>query len=105
MSLMMLVCRCSNSEPRMRTFLRECGYPEWQTISAIKGRSECLEFLSRLPKDQEIEKLKMYLQRQSSWSVVLGTDGSIYRWADLGHSKLKEKLDAEIIVKDFGNVQ
>lgn len=100
-----LNCRCANSEPRMRTFLRECGYLEWQTISAIKGRSECLEFLSRLPKDQEIEKLKMYLQRQSSWSVVLGTDGQSFRWADLGHSKLKEKLDAEIIVKDFGNVQ
>lgn len=101
--LYILVCRCQNSEPRMRTFLRECGYQGWQTIKAVKGKEECLNFLGTLsPDNEEINKLKFYIKRQSSWSVVVGTDGTNYKWADLGHSKLKEKLDAEIVVEDFG---
>ena len=100
-----LNCRCAGSEPRMRTFLHECGYSGWQTIPATKGRSECLALIDRFPKHPELEKLKNHLKTHSSWSIVLGTDGTDYQWSDIGHSKLKEKLDAEIIVKDFGNVQ
>lgn len=107
MSLFSLNCRCANSVPRMKNFLRECGYPEWNTIKMAKGRSECLEFISTLPHhqtDKELDKLRLYIKRQSSWSIILGTDGTHYHWADLGHSQLKEKLDAEIIVKEYGNV-
>lgn len=102
-----LCCRCANSEPRMRTFLHECHYDRWQTLPAVKGKRECLNFLETLPYsnfDKEIDKLKGYIRRQSSWSIVIGTDGTNYQWADLGHSKLKEKLDAEIIVKEYGDV-
>lgn len=101
MSLMALVCRCANSEPRMRTFLRENHHTD--QIKIAKGRSECLNFLGTLPpEDKEMDKLKEYIRRQSSWSVVIGTDGTHYEWADLGHSSLKEKLDAELIVEKYG---
>lgn len=74
-------------------------------MPAVKGKKECLNFLETLPaEDKEIDKLKGYIKRQSSWSIVIGTDGTRYQWADLGHSKLKEKLDAEIIVKEYGDV-
>lgn len=98
------VCRCANSQPRMRTFLREAGYKGWQTVLMTKGKSECLAALDALPENQELDKLKLYIKRASSWCVLLGSDGDVFQWADLGHSKLKEKLDAEIIVRDFGNV-
>lgn len=104
--LYILGCRCANSEPRMRTFLQENGYKKWQSIPMVKGRELCINFLDTLPHsqfDKEIDKLKGYIKRSSSWSIVVGTDGEVYQWADLGHSSLKEKLDAEIVVRDFGN--
>ena len=100
--LYLLGCRCANSEPRARTFLRENGYSKWQSIPMIKGREQCLNFLSSLPNpDKEIDMLKGYLRRTSSWSVFVGTHGDGYEWADIGHSNLKEKLDAEILIKEY----
>lgn len=101
----LLCCRCANSEPRARTLLRENNYSKWQSAKAVKGKEQCLNFLDTLPFGQnnpEIGKLKLYIKRASSWSVLLGTDGAIYQWADIG-STLKEKLDAEILIRDFGN--
>lgn len=104
MSIAIIGCRCAGSEPRMRTFLRESGYAKWQNIPMPKGREASINFLDSLPSDNvEIKKLKEYLKRTSSWSVIIGTDGVTYQWADIGHGALKEKLDAEIIVRDFGN--
>lgn len=100
--LILLGCRCSNSEPRMRTFLRENGYSKWQSEPMTKGKDKCLNLLNSLPpENKEIDKLKGYIKRSSSWSIVLGTDGVTYQWADLGHSKLTEKLDAEIVIRDY----
>lgn len=101
--LFALCCRCANSEPRMRTFLKENHHTD--QIKIAKGRSECLNFLETLPYsniDKELDKLKMYIKRQSSWSVIIGTDGTKYEWADLGHSSLKEKLDSELIIEKYG---
>lgn len=99
-----LVCRCANSEPRTRTFLRENGYSKWQSIPVAKGKEACLNLLNTFPpENKEMDKLKMYIKRVSSWAVLVGTDGSIYQWADLGNSTIKEKLDAQIIIRDFGN--
>ena len=99
-----LACRCHGSEPIARKIMRESGYTKWQTQPIIKGREACNNYLSTLPSaNSEISKLKQYLQRTSSWSIILGNKGNIYRWADAGHGKLTEKLDAEVIVKEFGN--
>lgn len=96
-----LACRCANSEPRLRTFLRENGYEGWQSIRVIKGKQECINFLAPAASDKEIDKLKGYLQRSSSWSIIIGHDGEKYEWVDLGHMDLKQKLDAELLVKEY----
>lgn len=99
-------CRCHGAEPRMRALLHENGYPKWQSIPMVKGREACLNFIDTLPHsqlDKELDKLKGYIRRSSSWSIVIGTDGKEYKWADIGHSNLTEKLDAEIIIRDFGD--
>ena len=102
MSLILLGCRCSGSEPRLRTFLRENSCQNWQTLKVTKGKEACLNLLNTLPAtDKEIDKLKFYLKRASSWSVILGTDGTRYEWVDMGHMNLKEKLDAEILVERY----
>lgn len=98
-----LLCRCHGSEPIARKIMRDSGYQAWQSQPVIKGREACMNYLDTIPQDKEVDKLKEYLKRQSSWSVILGYDGQTYRWADAGHGLLKNKLDAEVIVKDFGN--
>lgn len=98
----LLGCRCAGSEPKARTFLRENHYENWQKISMPKGKEVCLNFLNTLPKDnKEIDKLKGAIKRASSWSVIIGTDGTNYEWVDLGHMNLKEKLDAEMLVERY----
>lgn len=64
-----------------------------------------MNYLNSLPFNKEIDKLKGYIRRSSSWSVILGTDGTNYEWADAGHGRLTEKLDAEVIVKEYGDEQ
>lgn len=97
----LLACRCANAEPRMRALLNENHYAKWQSHPMVKGREACMNFLDSLPANKEIDKLKGYIKRQSSWSVIIGTDGKNYEWSDIGHSSLREKLDAEVIIKEY----
>lgn len=94
-------CRCHNSEPLLRKTMREAGYEGWQSQPVIKGRAECMAFLSRFPENKEIHALKEHLSRVSSWSVILGVDGDEYRWADIGKGKTVDRLDAEKILEEF----
>lgn len=100
--LSVLLCRCHNSEPLARKTLRESHYENWQSQPVIKGKEACLNFLDTLPMNKEISHLKDYIRRSSSWSVIIGTDGENYEWADVGHGKIVDKLDAERIVEQYG---
>ena len=92
----LLSCLCHNSEPLIRRALRENHVPDWSTRPIIKGKEQCLTYLNSLEETRQIGALKQYLRRSSSWSVVLGND----RWVDIGHATIKDRLDAEIILKE-----
>ena len=97
----LLICRCANSEPLIRKALREAHRPDWATHPVIKGKEQCLNYLNTLPENQATGSLLLYLQRSSSWSIILGIDGDDYRWVDVGHATVKDRLDAEIILENF----
>lgn len=102
--LHLLLCRCHNSEPIARKLLHEGGCDDWQSHPVVKGKEQCLNYLDTLPYGQfnkEVDKLKGYIKRSSSWSVILGQRGSEFQWSDAGHGDLVSKLDAEVIVKEY----
>lgn len=100
--LYVLLCRCHGSEPIARKIMRESHYEAWQTQPVSKGREACLNRLNSLPQNKVVEEIKAYIKRVSSWSIILGTDGENYEWADAGHGKLVDRVDAERIVEQYG---
>lgn len=99
----LLACRCHSSVPLLRKYLREAHIPEWSTLPVIQGRAECLQFLSTLPENRETGSLRQFIRRNSSWAVILGSipATTTYRWVDIGHANVKDKLDAELILEEF----
>lgn len=99
--IVILACRCHASEPLARKALRENHCEGWQTFPIIKGRQECINALNQLPQNQTINAIKEYLKRVSSWTIIIGTDGEEYRWADIGKGKIIDRLDGDKILEDF----
>lgn len=103
----LLACRCHSSVPLIRKYLREAHIPDWATLPICRGRAECLQFISTLPKNLETGSLDLHIRRNSSWAVILGvaapaaTTTATYRWVDIGHANVKDKLDAELILEEF----
>lgn len=97
----LLSCRCNNSEPLLRKTLRENHHPKWASLTVVKGKEPCLNYLATLPENLETGSLIQYIKRSSSWSIILGEKDGEYRWVDVGHAHIKERLDAEIILEKF----
>lgn len=95
----LLACRCANSEPLLRKTLREAHHPNWATIPVRKGREACLNYLAALPENTNTGALTLHIRRASSWSVILESQPP-YRWVDVGHATVKDRLDAEIILEE-----
>ena len=96
-----LACRCHNSEPLARKIMRESNQENWQTQPIIKGRPECMTALNALPQNEVIQAIRNHIQRVSSWTIFIGTDGEEYRWSDVGKGKRTDRLDAELILEEF----
>lgn len=78
-------------------------YDKWQSQPVIKGKSECLAYVSSLPETIETGSLYTFIEHSSSWSIILGEKNGVYMWANAGSGQLQDKLDAELIVEKFGN--
>ena len=108
MSLVILACRCANSEPLARRALQRSHRSDWLTVPIIKGQNACFDYLDSLPDNDNIEigSLRSYIAANSSWAVVLGSvhrsDGSPqYRWADADIHNAKADADFELVCEYF----
>lgn len=98
-----LLCRCHNAEPIARKIMAKVHYKNWQTQPVIRGKSECLAYVSSLPENVETGSLYKFIEHSSSWSIILGEKNGIYKWSNAGDGSLQGRLDAEIIVEEFGD--
>ena len=98
-----LLCRCANAEPIARKIMATAHYSNWQTQPVIKGKSECLAYVSSLPENVNTGSLYNFIEHSSSWSIILGEKNGTYMWANAGDGSLQGRLDAELIVEKFGN--
>ena len=98
-----LACTCHNAESIIRRVLRTSHYPNYLSQPIIRGKAACLSYLEGLEPIARIEALKMYIEKNSSWAVVLGQDEDEIDWAEVGHGGVKARLDGQIIVERYGN--
>lgn len=95
-------CKCSNAVPLIRRVLRENHYQDWYTAPIVQGKEACLNHLATLPENRENGALAQYITRASSWSIIQASPDSPhpYKWVDVGHATVKDRLDAEILLEE-----
>lgn len=103
MSLVVMTCQCGSSDNLARNFLHSVGYKDWLYIPIYKGKEKSKKIIETIPKSPEIEMLGNFLKNASKWVVILGYDGQKSKWADIAHNSTKSKIEAEFIVKNFGD--
>lgn len=104
MPLICLACQCGGANSWIRSKLRKFNYPQSLTIPITKGKEKALSLVSTLPQTQEATDLAAYIKAATKFAIIIGTDGQSLRWVDVvnGHW-VKNDVDAEFIVRDFGN--
>lgn len=96
-------CQCGSTDSLLRRFLQRHGYQDWLGITIYKGKDKSKKLLDTLPQFPEIDMLRNFLDNSSKWAVIIGYDDQFCRWADISHGGVKTSIDAEFIVKNFGN--
>lgn len=102
MSLFLYCCNCGGCVPLIRRFLKENHYRDWLTQPIIQGKDKVLQYLSTLPENLETGSLIQHIQRSSSFTIVQASPTSPhpYKWVDIGHATMKDRLDAEILIEE-----
>ena len=98
-------CLCGSSESMARNFLKSAGYPDWLSISVVKGKEKSLALLNQFPPVAEKEMLANFLKNASKWVVIIGYDQDSMKWSDISHHGPKSRIEAEFIVKSFSDLQ
>lgn len=96
-------CLCGSTDKLLRGFLNKSGYKEWMEIDIYKGKEKTKKLLDMLPQYPEIGELRNFVEKSSKWAVIIGFDGQFCKWADISRGGVKAKVDAEIIIQQFGN--
>ena len=101
--LICVACQCGNADNWIRSKLRKFGYRGTLSIPITKGKEKALSVVSKLPQTQETTDLAAHIRNSSKFAIIVGTDGQSLRWVDVvnGHWA-KNDVDAEFIVRDFG---
>lgn len=103
MSLAVVACMCGSSDSLVRNFLHSAGYPEWNSISVVRGKDKSLAVLNQLPPFPERDMLRDFLRNASKWAVIIGYNDNSMRWSDIAHGGAKTKIEAELVVRTFAS--
>lgn len=101
--LFCVACQCGNADNWIRSKLRKFGYQGALSIPIAKGKEKAFSVVSKLPQTQETTDLAAHIRNSSKFAIIVGTDGQSLRWVDVvnGHW-VKNDVDAEFIIRDFG---
>ena len=99
-----VACQCGGADGWIRSKLRKFNYPHSLTVPITKGKEKSLSFVSTLPQTQSATDLAAHIRSSSKFAIIIGTDGETLRWTDVANGHWVESdVDAEFIVRDFGN--
>lgn len=107
MPLKILTCTCGNSSNLARNTLKQVKNVPWLEVPIVKGKKETIKELDALPdfvkNSAEVKAFRAMLTHKSKFVVFLGysTASKAVIWADVASGKIKEKLDAQLIVEKY----
>lgn len=103
--LVVLTCECGSAEQLVRSAMHRYEYKNWAMEPIYRGKKNCLQSVENLirkfPDDQKLRELFAFINNNSKWAVFLGYDEESADWADISHGKMKEDVDAEVVVNKY----
>lgn len=104
--LMCVACLCGGADNWVRSKLKKFGFSKALLIPITKGKEKALKQISALPQTQETTDLVAHINAASKFAIIIGTDGEVVRWVDVVNGQyVKNDIDAEFIIRDFGRQQ
>lgn len=105
--IFILACRCANAEEKARRVLRDAGVADWLSIPCYIGRPACTEILQNLPVPleggEQILMLRQLIDNDNSWSVVVGANETLVRWATVKKKEPDQIAFAKAICEAFAD--
>lgn len=98
-----VACMCGGADGWIRSKLKKFGYAGALTIPIAKGKERAIAAARNLPSGPEEAELEAHIRNSSKFAIIIGTDGTNLRWVDVVNGTyLKNDVDAEFIIRDFG---
>ena len=103
MAIAALACQCGGADSWIRSKLKKFGFKQALLIPITKGKEKCLRAVSTFPQTPATSDLAAHIRAATKFAIIVGTDGESLRWVDVvnGHY-VKNDVDAEFIIRDFG---
>ena len=104
--LMCVACLCGGADNWIRSKLKKFGFSKALLIPITKGKEKSLSIIATLPQCQNTTDLIAYIKAATKFAIIIGTDGTTTRWVDVVNGQyVKNDIDAEFIIRDFGRQQ
>lgn len=105
--ILMMTCTCGGAEGLARTALKNGGVSDWLSRSIAQGKQQSKVVLDMLrptfANNDKYNALCQYVEKSGKYVVAVGYDPTkkIFEWSDFSRGTIKERLDAEILIKEF----
>lgn len=100
-----VTCTCGGAEGLARTALKNGGVGNWLDFPIAKGKQQTKYVLdtmrNKFGEVDSFKALETYTQKSGKYVVIIANDGKRFAWTDISRGSLKDRLDAEILIKEF----
>ena len=100
-----VTCTCGGAEGLARTALKNGGHPDWLNFPIAQGKSQTKfvldTFKSKHENNSAYKALCEFVEKKGRYVVIIGEKGKTFAWADIARGSIQERLDAEILIKEF----
>ena len=100
-----VTCACGGAEEMARSVLKNGGFGNWLKMPIARGKEQTEYVMNslrgRYGSNDKFKALDSYYKGRSSYIILIGYDKGEFKWADVARGTIKERLDGEILVRDF----
>jgi len=98
-----ITCHCGGAPLLVRKTLKKVGNPYWLDFHVYQGREHLDDALAGAPEKyaKEIDVLRYYVSKSSTYAVLIGWDDNKFVWADIHSGNIQDRLDAELIAESY----
>lgn len=100
-----VTCTCGGAESLARTALKNGGHPDWLNTPIAQGKNQTKYVLESLKNRYEnissYQALVDHVNKKGRYVVIIGYKDKVFAWTDISRGSIQDRLDAEILVKEF----